>query len=455
MEMQIDCPQCNVVLNIPESAAGRAARCPKCRTKFRIPTQEDMLEETVSHWIVDELEKIDASEDAADGGGGESSGTLMGVPAMGASQVNKAINNNGGSSSTATASPPAAAKQPAAPAAPPEKKPAAAAEKPAPAKAAPAPPPVAAASSSPPAEHTAAGEFPSSLRAPDRPYLVVKDFSQSGVVLAFNYKWLEVDSFRASMPRRCAFSGSGDRKELLVRPMIFLDKFRGSDRSTHALETTHEIRLTGHQSVHDALMAMRRLDDFITPFDSPLIYFVNKNQASMSLKTKTYEDQGTICCEVIVPDSRVALEWLARVNGVCGPEFDLLESEVSMQGSDAWRQLSGKIRDRLAAWAQFQPHEHFRLYLKDADFTSADAGLAGVVITDQRLIYHKYHHSGEIPLQEQGVLHVKTDGRVARLSMESGGDISRIGKISMNDMSKLIEQLSSNSKLKIELASGR
>lgn len=405
-----------------------------------------MLEETVSHWIVDELEKIDATEES----GGESSGTLMGVPAVGTPSVSKAINDDA-VTSTATAAPPKPA-EPAPP--PPEPK----QETPPPPKPAAPPPlpkskPATVAPAKP--EEPAEGEFPQSLRAPDRPYLVVKDFSQSGVVLAFNYKWLEVDAFRASMPRRCAFSGNADRKDLLVRPMIFIDKFRGADRAVHAMETSHELRLTSHQSVHVALAAMRKLDDFIPPFDSPLIYFVNKDQLKMSLKTKTYEDQGTICCEIIIPDGRVALEWLARVNGVCGPEFDLLESEVSMQGSDAWRGLSGKVRDRLGAWANFKPHEHFRLYLKDADFTSSDAGLAGIIITDQRLIYHKYHHSGDVQLNEEGILHVKTDGRVARLSMELGGDISRIGKISMNDMSKLIEQLSSSSKLKIELASGR
>src|SRR5579875_3699668 len=28
------CPQCGVVLNVPEAAAGRRLKCPKCATKF-------------------------------------------------------------------------------------------------------------------------------------------------------------------------------------------------------------------------------------------------------------------------------------------------------------------------------------------------------------------------------------------------------------------------------------
>src|SRR3954470_20584512 len=34
MPRTIQCPQCGVVLNIPDAAAGRRLKCPKCATKF-------------------------------------------------------------------------------------------------------------------------------------------------------------------------------------------------------------------------------------------------------------------------------------------------------------------------------------------------------------------------------------------------------------------------------------
>jgi hypothetical protein len=37
MTRTIYCPQCGVVLNVPDSAAGRKLRCPKCATKFAAP----------------------------------------------------------------------------------------------------------------------------------------------------------------------------------------------------------------------------------------------------------------------------------------------------------------------------------------------------------------------------------------------------------------------------------
>jgi hypothetical protein len=38
MTRTIYCPQCGVVLNVPDSAAGRKLRCPKCATKFSAPS---------------------------------------------------------------------------------------------------------------------------------------------------------------------------------------------------------------------------------------------------------------------------------------------------------------------------------------------------------------------------------------------------------------------------------
>ena len=38
MTRTIQCPQCGVVLNVPDSAAGRKLKCPKCATKFATPS---------------------------------------------------------------------------------------------------------------------------------------------------------------------------------------------------------------------------------------------------------------------------------------------------------------------------------------------------------------------------------------------------------------------------------
>jgi hypothetical protein len=73
------------------------------------------------------------------------------------------------------------------------------------------------------------------------------------------------------------------------------------------------------------------------------------------------------------------------------------------------------------------------------------------VITDRRIIYHKYHHGGAIELSHEATLHVRTDGQVARLTYDCNGQLARIGKIHIKDMSRLIETLADSPTLRIQL----
>ncbi len=53
MTCTIQCPECGVVLNVPENAAGRKLKCPKCATKFaapgRVGPDDSVIAESPSH----------------------------------------------------------------------------------------------------------------------------------------------------------------------------------------------------------------------------------------------------------------------------------------------------------------------------------------------------------------------------------------------------------------------
>jgi hypothetical protein len=255
------------------------------------------------------------------------------------------------------------------------------------------------------------------------------------------------------MPVRCAFSGASTRGDLIARPMVFLERYRGADRSPRSVESRHERYLTVPQAPRDLLKAMGHIDNMIPPFQNIVIYYASKHHTTQSLHCRTAVlADGVNACEVTIPDGRVALEWLGHVNGICGDDYEMLRADVAMLGSDAWRALSEKCREHLAVWCRFQAREQFKLYVNDADFGAHDAGLAGVVITDHRLVFHKYHHGGSIELDEDATLHVKTDGQVARLTYDCKGQLARVGKIHIKDMSRLIEALADSPGLRIQLA---
>ena len=62
--MNIDCPTCGSPLVVPENAAGRKAKCFHCAAKFRIPTQTEILDQTVSQMALEALdERLHEHED--------------------------------------------------------------------------------------------------------------------------------------------------------------------------------------------------------------------------------------------------------------------------------------------------------------------------------------------------------------------------------------------------------
>jgi hypothetical protein len=119
--------------------------------------------------------------------------------------------------------------------------------------------------------------------------------------------------------------------------------------------------------------------------------------------------------------------------------------------NEAWDALSETCRQRLAVWCKFAPGERFRDYLPDADVARHDVGLAGVVITDDRLIYHKYRLFGEVRLDSDATLVVRRDDRIAVLAIEKGDKRVRIARIHARDLPQLIVALSHASGLKVNV----
>jgi hypothetical protein len=283
---------------------------------------------------------------------------------------------------------------------------------------------------------------------------VVRDVSMQGVRLAFAAEWLEHEVFRTSMPIRCAFSGKGTEVKLVSRPMIFLNRCHDGESQARSLEIRYEQRLGDRHSPREHVRGIGRMSMLTRPFDQPLLYYAEASRTSEALECCAdveIEVEGE-ACEVLIPHGEVAVEWVSRVNGRCGPEYALLKTAVSNLLSDAWAALSDKCRKRLETWCKFERGERFKLYLRDADLTTADTGLGGVVVTDRRLLYHKFRHSRSLSLNQEAVLHLRTDDKFARLTLESHGRLARSGKIHRQETDRLIQALADAPRLKVKVS---
>jgi hypothetical protein len=302
-----------------------------------------------------------------------------------------------------------------------------------------------------PAVEARPAELP--LRGPT-PRLAVESCTQSGVTLAFESTWLEHMGFRASMPIRCVFSGEEDHGKLLARPLAFVDRSQASVRNPQELEGRYARNL-GSQTAREWIALTGVMERLPKPFNQPMPYYsIPQHQhTSLSCSTVVLPD-GSILCKVLIPDGRYALDWLLRVNGVCGPEYAQLEADVAMLWSDAWGKLSEETRRRIDVWCSFQPGEKFRHYILDADFNRIDNGLAGVVVTNQRLVFCKYHHRGQVALAEEGTLVAQVHGEFVELMVEAEGHRTRVGRLHTGDLPALQEALDGATGLKLQRVEG-
>lgn len=435
---------------MPEAAVGRKARCTSCNTRFVIPSREELLEQTITQMALEELDHRYHEEDPlyeeVQSSAGRparpehpvsSTGTILGMPAI---TNEPAPNEASGVLSVDHLSEPEAA-------------PAAVAEEGADSPSddddsSPSEEP----SAQPDPAPEAASTYPTELRPTElRPYLVINEVSMRGVALSFATEFLQHEVFRTSMPIRCAFTGKGPETHLVSRPMIFLNRSteEGSAQA-RGYEMRYEQTVGPKHSPREHVRGIGRLAAFYEPYDRPLLYYACDGHAGEALKCRAHTDaMGRDHCEVLIPFGDVAVEWVSRVNGRCGPEYALLKTAVAHLKNDGWTSLSEKTQRRLETWCKFERGERFKLYLNDADLTVSDMGLGGVVVTDRRLLYHKFRRSRSLSLNQDAILHLRTDGKYVRITLESGGRLARAGKIHRGDMDKLIQALEDAPRLKV------
>lgn len=452
VEAMVGCPGCTVALRVPFNSSGHAARCPACGKVFLVPKQDDLLDSTIGTWIATEVDQLLEEHEQ------EHDRTLRPRFAMDEhvgkvqrrpeSPTPPKRDGTAGTTQAAIAdTQPPAADVPEALA---EVEPAELAES------APAADQQPAASQVPPpaedqAEHLE--EYDQSFDKPHGcPHLVVHQVDHTGVTFSFYSRWLEHEGFRASFPVQCAFSGNEDRSSLVARPMVFLDQAKVARATLESVTAGHELRGVGRQHPRQLLRTMGSIEQLRGRFGMPMPYYVHARYAHLWMHGETHQtNEGRTICRVLVPDAATALKWLANVNGITGDDYRKLEHDVGLLHGEAWQKLSEQCRLRINVWCKLRPREEMRLYLSDADFGKRDEGLAGIVVTDQRIVYSKYHHRGQIDwINEQATIHVRKQGRFANLKLAVDRQRSRMVKIHVNDIDRLADALDGG-KVKLEI----
>jgi hypothetical protein len=464
--MQIHCPGCGVRLSVPMDAGGRPARCPACKTRFRVPDPRTMLDDTVTCWLG--LDNMDPDEEAAGR-----------KHVMDHDEVLEKLDT-----AKPATQPPSPRPQPVSDAVKAGEPAEAKAESPAVSQAAPDAGPsrrvvrhlvkrgngdeessksTAAETSSSPEPtnsdavmHTRSGSYFVSQPQPARNRhddaadaagegavrLQLVDVGTAGVKIVFNANLLDNFAFRCSMPMRGIVSGETDPTKLVARPLAWIDKATGHFTNPGELEARYEQWVRVHQTERDVVESMATISQLPSPFNQPMPFYVSREDlGKVTMHCETVSTPRGMQCEVTIPSVRYAMEWVGRVNGVCSADYLRLEQEVSKLEAGAWKSIPGQVRHRLAVWFDFQDKERFLGYFIDSDFARSDAGLGGLVLTDRRLVYCKYHHHGDISLNEPGELVAVEEGCFATLYWRREGARRKLVRLRREDLEQLAEMI--------------
>ena len=283
-----------------------------------------------------------------------------------------------------------------------------------------------------------------------RPYVAVRSCSQAGVGIAFDARCLEHEGFRASMPMRDLFSRAIERTGLIARPMAFIDRSGATLRSVQAFDAKYEQTVLPGWKPFDLLHVMATAEGLPRPFNLPVPYYVGSQHSQLSLQCQTTRrPDGGFTCEVLFPHGDYALEWLGRVNGFCGPEYQLLEQELNLIHADAWNQLPEVCRQRIVVWCHFRARERFIQFIPDAEFAQHEMGLAGLVVTSQRIVYQKNHHSGAAELRDEALLVTRSQDGFCDLTLQNADHRTRVVRIDLKDLPALTATLADHSKVRV------
>jgi predicted Zn finger-like uncharacterized protein len=354
----IVCPSCSQKYRVPESRIGQRAMCKKCGQRFRIAMEAPIDEDTLFGWVME---------------GDPGSQSVAGSTAIFDSPVAKP-------------------QEPKAPVA------------------------------KPATRKSAAGTVKAGAPVAaggQGPRIRFDRIDEIGAYFEFPATHLLDADLRRSFPQRCACCLT--RKHLLVHLLIWGDKLPGKDalklreaevktvRSLSSLMSAYAEKWFDHLDPVSMLPA---------PFSLPFPYFVCRECGSVGAVTcHILSHDNREYCQLALSNLSLAAEFYRGNGGRGTPAYDKLVEAAREQKDNQWSSLPFAVRAKISHWFTLQDGETFKGYFADADFSRSEAGAAGLVLTDRRMVYKKYTAIREYSLANGGAVDIETGPSAAMVEI--------------------------------------
>ncbi|MFP4355904.1 MAG: hypothetical protein ACLFUJ_12335 [Phycisphaerae bacterium] len=258
---------------------------------------------------------------------------------------------------------------------------------------------------------------------------------EMGAFFHFAPALLHDELFRCSFPQRCVLCGS--KENLSVYPVIWSCKLEGARRKETPDTSPYVVKLSEMDNARgrELLAKLKPVKHIPEPFCLPLPYYVCPScspvGAVMTHVHQKYpqnkQEQMVEVCELGISSLATAQRFARRVCGENTQAVQRIEQARQECISGTWQALPLAVRNRINQWYHPGPDEKFVAYISDADFAKAEAGAAGLVVTDRRIVFRKsvsrveLDRADQIDVQAQPgrnghtMLVISQDGQQARM----------------------------------------
>jgi len=270
---------------------------------------------------------------------------------------------------------------------------------------------------------------------------------QMGAFFHFNADLLNSEKFRSSFPQRCATCGA--RESLSVHLIDWPAKRpsrSGSGKTNYDQPCVFELDKFHGIAGKELLAVLGRVNLLPEPFCLPFPYYICRScspvGAIVTDVRPAADGEGQVC-ELGIASLEEAY-WFA--GAACGSDSDIPKRLLDMARHDksrTWKMLPLAVRNRIARWFERSKDEVFVAYIPDAEFTAAEAGMAGVVVTDKRLVYRKSLSKVEMPFDRP--ITIESQGPAERMQVSiipDGGKPAKLlaTKAQVDQLAKLLKR---------------
>jgi len=230
---------------------------------------------------------------------------------------------------------------------------------------------------------------------------------EMGAFFRFSPAMLRDEAFRLIFPRQCLICGQ--TRNLLVHQVSWTSQAHRAQKRVDEQRSVLKLDQLPDAAGSNLLKHLPRLEHLDEPYSLPMPYYVctscSNVGALMSVVQPAADGSGDVC--ILGVASLVQAEAFAIA--VRGSEWASLAEIRSWRErhADPWNSLPLAIRIRLGQWYKAQPGEQFQLYVWDMEFSRAEAGLAGVIATDRRVIHRRGPAMTELPYKQRITIQFK------------------------------------------------